>query len=67
MFTANANIKKSHAFGSGWRMWPLASKPVFYWTLNTPHFSRLRWCRIYMAANPLVWYVGLFLMTSDDL
>jgi hypothetical protein len=67
MFTANANIKRSHAFGSGWRMWPLASKPVFYWTLNTPHFSRLRWCRIYMAANPLVWYVGLFLMTSDDL
>ena len=67
MFMANANIKKSHAFGSGWKMWPLASKPVFYWTLNTPHFSRLRFCRIYMAANPLVWYVGLFLMTSDDL
>ena len=60
MLSANAGIKRGHAFGSGWKMWPLGSKPVFYWKTELPNRSASpRFCRIYMAANPFVWYVAL--------
>lgn len=57
MLSANAGIKRGHAFGSGWLMWPLNSKPVFYWKHDLPHAAG--WCRIYMAGTPIAWLVCL--------
>ena len=62
MLTANAGIRKQHSFGSGWLAWPLNSKPVFYWKLDldTHEIYNQSWCRIYLAGNPVAWYLCLF-------
>mmetsp|Transcript_27266 Transcript_27266/g.81193 ORF Transcript_27266/g.81193 Transcript_27266/m.81193 type:complete len:352 (+) Transcript_27266:1-1056(+) len=57
MLSANAGIKKQHTFSSGWAHWPFGSQPVFYWSSTKCYADH--YCRIYMAANPLVWGVGL--------
>merc|ERR1740124_813956 len=57
MLSANAHIKTGHAFGSGWAGWPLGSTPVFYW--QEAHQGM--WCKIYMAANPVIWRAALAL------
>ena len=54
MLSANAGITRTHSFGSGWRMWPLNSKPVFYWqngSVGRPGTS----AKIFMGGNPFVW------------
>lgn len=57
MLSANAGIKKQHTFSSGWAHWPFGSQPVFYWSSTKCYADH--YCRIYMAANPIVWGVGL--------
>ena len=53
--SANAGIRRGHAFGSGWVHWPLNSKPVFYWRRDLDE----AWLRIYMAGNPVAWRLAL--------
>ena len=57
MLTANAHIKTGHSFGSGYLSWPLNSQPVFYWQQT----QNARWCKIYMAGNPVIWRGALVL------
>mmetsp|Transcript_36607 Transcript_36607/g.108811 ORF Transcript_36607/g.108811 Transcript_36607/m.108811 type:complete len:298 (+) Transcript_36607:31-924(+) len=57
MLSANAGIKKQHTFSSGWAHWPFGSQPVFYWSSTKCYADH--YCRIYMAANPVVWGVDL--------
>ena len=67
MLSANAGIQRGHAFGSGWLLWPLNSRPVFYWKLDLANHM---WCRIYMAGNPIAWrlcLVGMCLLALMQL
>ena len=47
MLSANAGIRRAHAFGSGWVWWPLGSKPVLYWKVCGPgHRVQGAGCRV---------------------
>jgi len=53
MYRYNAGIKASHPNASKWYEWPLAKKPIWYWTKS----SDGKTANIYLLGNPLVWWL----------
>lgn len=54
MFTYNAKITAVHPYASRWFEWPLAQKPIWYWTEKDGGPK----ADIYLAANPIVWWLA---------
>jgi len=52
MFKANQSIKDSHPYSSKWYQWPLAYKPIFYWSKDQKG--------IYLIPNKFIWLLSLF-------
>ncbi len=56
MYTANANIKATHSYGSQWYTWPLLLRPIYYW-FGAGEGNQS--ARIYLQGNPFIWWLGL--------
>jgi len=56
MYTANANIKATHSYGSKWYTWPFLLRPIYYWFGQSEAGQS---SRIYLQGNPFIWWLGL--------
>jgi dolichyl-phosphate-mannose--protein O-mannosyl transferase len=56
MYTANANLKAAHSYGSQWYTWPFLLRPIYYW-FGAGEGNQSS--RIYLQGNPFIWWLGL--------
>lgn len=56
MYTANANLKATHSYGSQWYTWPFLLRPIYYW-FGAGEGNQS--ARIYLQGNPFIWWLGL--------
>ncbi|HOX21430.1 MAG TPA: phospholipid carrier-dependent glycosyltransferase [Candidatus Paceibacterota bacterium] len=54
MYSANAGLTATHAYGSRWYTWPLLIRPIYYWFGAGDDVSS----KIYLQGNPLIWWPG---------
>lgn len=56
MYTANANLKATHPYGSQWYTWSFLLRPIYYWFGAGEGGVA---SRIYLQGNPFIWWSGL--------
>lgn len=59
-FKGNILLEAAHSYGSTWYTWPLMFRPVYYWNKELGVSPELRYEKIYLLGNPLVWWFSTF-------